>query len=64
MNAGLDTPIESGLALGQPLEAQGLLEVMYGDTTVQTGEPYAADAVANRPTRTHAAESRHVGSAC
>lgn len=42
-------PIGNGQALGQPLDAQALLEVIYGSSPIVTGQAYAADAVAERP---------------
>jgi len=49
-NAGLNTPIENGQSLGQPLNAEALLSVTYGETEIVTGNAYPADAVAQRPT--------------
>ncbi|KAK9895481.1 PEBP-like protein [Cystobasidium minutum MCA 4210] len=50
--SGLNTPIDDSQSLNMPLQAVGLLNVTYGDMTIQNGQAYPADQVNARPSFT------------
>lgn len=50
-NAGLNTPIQSGQSLNQPLNAQALLEIVQNGQSIVTGAPYPAGDLGVMPRR-------------
>lgn len=45
----LSAPIDGAQSLNMPLQAVGLLNVTYGDMTIENGQAYPADQVNARP---------------
>lgn len=49
---GETAPIDNSQALNIPLQAQAILDVVYGNTSIQNGQEYTPEQLTTRPNRT------------